>query len=310
MPVCSVCRMESGNFSKAQKRLGASRKCATCIEQASPSTQRSANNQTATRDHQAMDLRPDDVHVVGRLTPDSDCLRKQSDSNTRASSTAAGRTGGSADEEEDEEMRAVLAASLAAAEEKRLRDERIAQQQANQEAELAAVLAASLVVGDDDDDTEDEDMRAALEASLDSGNAGGPADPEEEDELRAVLAASLAAAEEQRKIDENIARLIGSGPAAADNDASHNGPPLDSVVMEVGTCPLCMEDLDEQEKLFLPCPCGFQLCLFCYNRIKEDTSGSPGAGLCPGCRTCFGEPMYKQPPTGKLKQGSKRRGKR
>ena len=63
-----------------------------------------------------------------------------------------------------------------------------------------------------------------------------------------------------------------------------------------------MEDLDETEKLFIPCPCGFQLCLFCYGKIKEQESGEPGARLCPGCRKEFGEPAYKERPGKEIKR--------
>ncbi|KAI3686470.1 hypothetical protein L1987_80148 [Smallanthus sonchifolius] len=43
-------------------------------------------------------------------------------------------------------------------------------------------------------------------------------------------------------------------------------------------CPICCEDLDLTDSSFLPCPCGYRLCLFCYKRILEDN------GRCPGCR--------------------------
>ncbi|KAL3640646.1 hypothetical protein CASFOL_015614 [Castilleja foliolosa] len=44
------------------------------------------------------------------------------------------------------------------------------------------------------------------------------------------------------------------------------------------SCPICYEDLDDTDSSFLPCLCGFRLCLFCHNRIIEDD------GRCPGCR--------------------------
>lgn len=43
-------------------------------------------------------------------------------------------------------------------------------------------------------------------------------------------------------------------------------------------CPICFEDLDSTDSSFLPCPCGFHLCLFCHKRILEVD------GRCPGCR--------------------------
>ncbi|KAK4370866.1 hypothetical protein RND71_010341 [Anisodus tanguticus] len=44
------------------------------------------------------------------------------------------------------------------------------------------------------------------------------------------------------------------------------------------SCPICCEDLDFTDTSFLPCPCGFRLCLFCHKRILEED------GRCPGCR--------------------------
>ncbi|XP_022933340.1 uncharacterized protein LOC111440610 [Cucurbita moschata] len=50
-------------------------------------------------------------------------------------------------------------------------------------------------------------------------------------------------------------------------------------VMPVPTsCPICFEDLDFTDSSFLPCFCGFRLCLFCHKRILEED------GRCPGCR--------------------------
>ncbi|XP_054161490.1 uncharacterized protein DDB_G0283357-like [Oppia nitens] len=46
-------------------------------------------------------------------------------------------------------------------------------------------------------------------------------------------------------------------------------------------CPLCMETLDFDDLGFFPCGCGYQVCRFCWNRLKnDDTNG----GLCPACR--------------------------
>nr|XP_023873643.1 uncharacterized protein LOC111986238 isoform X2 [Quercus suber] len=44
------------------------------------------------------------------------------------------------------------------------------------------------------------------------------------------------------------------------------------------SCPICYEDLDVTDSSFLPCSCGFHLCLFCHKRILE------ADGRCPGCR--------------------------
>lgn len=53
---------------------------------------------------------------------------------------------------------------------------------------------------------------------------------------------------------------------------SNNAPSLPS------SCPICCEDLDFTDSTFLPCLCGFRLCLFCHKRILEED------GRCPGCR--------------------------
>ena len=49
----------------------------------------------------------------------------------------------------------------------------------------------------------------------------------------------------------------------------------------VAGCPLCMEDMDVTDKNFRPCKCGYQICLFCYNKIKDNHNGA-----CPACRLC------------------------
>ncbi|WOL17483.1 hypothetical protein Cni_G26275 [Canna indica] len=50
------------------------------------------------------------------------------------------------------------------------------------------------------------------------------------------------------------------------------------VLSAPSSCPICYEDLDLTDSSFLPCNCGFRLCLFCHKRILE------ADGRCPGCR--------------------------
>lgn len=50
-------------------------------------------------------------------------------------------------------------------------------------------------------------------------------------------------------------------------------------------CPLCCEDLDATDLSFLPCSCGYQLCLFCHKLILEQD------GRCPNCRKQY-DPVY------------------
>ncbi|KAJ3360997.1 transcriptional repressor general negative regulator of transcription subunit 4 [Allomyces arbusculus] len=47
-------------------------------------------------------------------------------------------------------------------------------------------------------------------------------------------------------------------------------------------CPLCCEEIDAVDKYFYPCPCGYQICRFCWNHIREDLNQ-----LCPACRRPF-----------------------
>lgn len=51
-----------------------------------------------------------------------------------------------------------------------------------------------------------------------------------------------------------------------------------SILSLPSRCPICYEDLDLTDSSFLPCSCGFRLCLFCHKKILE------ADGRCPGCR--------------------------
>lgn len=61
--------------------------------------------------------------------------------------------------------------------------------------------------------------------------------------------------------------------------------PQDSIFDdEEDTCPLCVEEFDLSDRNFRPCPCGYQICQFCYNNIKQNING-----LCPACRRPYDE---------------------
>ncbi|KAF3026349.1 transcriptional repressor proteinral negative regulator of transcription subunit 4 [Neopestalotiopsis sp. 37M] len=65
--------------------------------------------------------------------------------------------------------------------------------------------------------------------------------------------------------------------------------PQDSFIDdEEDSCPLCIEELDIQDKNFYPCPCGYQVCQFCYNNIKHNLNG-----LCPACRRPYDDSSVK-----------------
>ncbi|GAA6062372.1 hypothetical protein JCM10212_004218 [Sporobolomyces blumeae] len=75
--------------------------------------------------------------------------------------------------------------------------------------------------------------------------------------------------------------------------ASHSGPErvqsvLDRVLAQLDgfeddmDCPLCLEEMDLSDLNFKPCPCGYQICRFCYHHIKENLNNR-----CPACRTPY-----------------------
>merc|ERR1712232_400211 len=39
---------------------------------------------------------------------------------------------------------------------------------------------------------------------------------------------------------------------------------------------------------FYPCKCGYQVCMWCWHRIRESESG-----LCPACRTPYGDDPHE-----------------
>lgn len=58
-----------------------------------------------------------------------------------------------------------------------------------------------------------------------------------------------------------------------------------------------MEKFDLDDMGFLPCPCGYRICRFCWHRLKnrEDTievgfdESDDGAGRCPACRQVYSD---------------------
>lgn len=56
-------------------------------------------------------------------------------------------------------------------------------------------------------------------------------------------------------------------------------------------CPLCMEAFDIDDIKFYPCSCQYQICRFCWHRIRTNENG-----LCPACRQSYPEdPVNFQP---------------
>jgi len=56
-------------------------------------------------------------------------------------------------------------------------------------------------------------------------------------------------------------------------------------------CPLCLERFEPDDITFYPCTCHYQICRFCWHRIRTDENG-----LCPACRQPYPEnPVNFQP---------------
>ncbi|XP_067647294.1 myb-like protein I [Eurosta solidaginis] len=53
---------------------------------------------------------------------------------------------------------------------------------------------------------------------------------------------------------------------------------------DIVECPLCMEPLEVDDLNFYPCTCGYQICRFCWHRIRTDENK-----LCPACRKEYTE---------------------
>ncbi|KAI6171449.1 hypothetical protein M3Y97_01045800 [Aphelenchoides bicaudatus] len=71
------------------------------------------------------------------------------------------------------------------------------------------------------------------------------------------------------------------------------------------TCPLCMEAFDFDDLNFYPCTCHYQICRFCWHRLKTDENG-----LCPACRQPYPEnPVNYQPVSGSELQKFKSKSK-
>ena len=49
-------------------------------------------------------------------------------------------------------------------------------------------------------------------------------------------------------------------------------------------CFLCMEPFEGDDHKFFPCSCGYQVCRFCWHRIRNEENG-----LCPACRKPYNE---------------------
>ncbi|PNX94383.1 RNA-binding (RRM/RBD/RNP motif) family protein [Trifolium pratense] len=51
---------------------------------------------------------------------------------------------------------------------------------------------------------------------------------------------------------------------------------------EERNCPLCEEEMDLTDQQLKPCRCGYEICVWCWHHIMDDTDG-----LCPACRSPY-----------------------
>ncbi|THH27062.1 hypothetical protein EUX98_g7127 [Antrodiella citrinella] len=63
---------------------------------------------------------------------------------------------------------------------------------------------------------------------------------------------------------------------------------------EDAECPLCLEEMDISDLNFKPCPCGYQICRFCWHHIKENLNGR-----CPACRREYTDEAVQFKPVAK-----------
>ncbi|BGP56080.1 hypothetical protein JCM8202_005230 [Rhodotorula sphaerocarpa] len=81
-----------------------------------------------------------------------------------------------------------------------------------------------------------------------------------------------------------------SAHAANQNSLQNASTALDRVLAMLDgfeddmDCPLCLEEMDISDLNFKPCPCGYQICRFCYHHIKENLNNR-----CPACRSPYDE---------------------
>jgi CCR4-NOT transcription complex subunit 4 len=69
-------------------------------------------------------------------------------------------------------------------------------------------------------------------------------------------------------------------------------------------CPLCLEKLEIDDLYFYPCTCKYQVCRFCWHRIRMDENG-----LCPACRKPYPEDPANFQPITPLEMQQKRKQK-
>ncbi|MCO5603139.1 hypothetical protein L7F22_057286 [Adiantum nelumboides] len=80
-----------------------------------------------------------------------------------------------------------------------------------------------------------------------------------------------------------------TGPAKQQNSGSDMQSLRKLDVSEKPQCLICTEYLDITDTSFEGCKCGFNICLFCYHTIAQET------GRCPGCRGDYKRDVAAKP---------------
>ncbi|WFD27043.1 RING-type E3 ubiquitin transferase [Malassezia nana] len=76
----------------------------------------------------------------------------------------------------------------------------------------------------------------------------------------------------------------GEGRSLADLYLSDEVVRTTSLPQDDMECPLCLEEIDISDANFKPCPCGYQICRFCWHHIKQNLNGR-----CPACRRKYSD---------------------
>jgi hypothetical protein len=72
--------------------------------------------------------------------------------------------------------------------------------------------------------------------------------------------------------------------AEEEEEKKRNDAPDDDDNDTGDDCPVCAEQMDDTDKALRPCPCGYRMCVWCFDRIKSECTGK-----CPACRRSFKE---------------------
>jgi len=73
--------------------------------------------------------------------------------------------------------------------------------------------------------------------------------------------------------------------------------------MEDEVCPICCNELTDDDKGLIPCKCGFQICLWCLHKMKDEMDGK-----CPACRSPYNEANFVYRKRDSKKSKDKRNG--